>query len=88
MQSRAGPKYKLILTIENAHPLRSGPPLPLREHLSKHTVTTAFELGWSNLKNGELLTAAETSFDLFITTDQQFAINKTWSEDNWRSWFS
>lgn len=48
-----------------------GTPLPLREHLSKHTVTTAFELGWSNLKNGELLTAAETSFDLFITTDQQ-----------------
>jgi len=48
-----------------------GTPLPLRGHLSKHTVVTAFELGWSNLKNGELLIAAETSFDLFITTDQQ-----------------
>lgn len=34
-------------------------------------MTTAFELGWSNLKNGELLAAAETSFDLFLTTDQQ-----------------
>ncbi len=48
-----------------------GTPLPLRDHLASHTVTTAFELGWSNLKNGELLAAAETSFDLFITTDQQ-----------------
>jgi hypothetical protein len=48
-----------------------GTPLPLREHLTSHTVVSAFELGWSNLKNGELLAAAETSFDLFITTDQQ-----------------
>jgi hypothetical protein len=34
-------------------------------------VATAFELGWSNLTNGDLLAAAETLFDLFITTDQQ-----------------
>ena len=45
--------------------------MPLREHLTSHAVTTAFELGWSNLKNGDLLAAAETSFDLLITTDQQ-----------------
>jgi hypothetical protein len=45
--------------------------VPLREHLTSHAVTTAFELGWSNLKNGDLLAAAETSFDLLITTDQQ-----------------
>lgn len=48
-----------------------GTPLPLREHLLKHRVTTAFELGWSYMKNGELLAAAEASFDLLITTDQQ-----------------
>ena len=48
-----------------------GTPLPLREHLLKHTIASAYELGWSNLKNGELLAAAEGSFDLFITTDQQ-----------------
>ena|SRR5215207_8768635 len=48
-----------------------GTPLPLREHLNTHIVATAFELGWSNLKNGELLAEAEASFDLFITTDQQ-----------------
>jgi len=48
-----------------------GTPLPLKEHLLGHEVQTAFRLGWSKLKNGELLAAAERSFDLFITTDQQ-----------------
>ena len=48
-----------------------GTPVPLREHLDNHTVTTAFELGWSTLRNGELLAAAEGSFDVFVTTDQQ-----------------
>lgn len=48
-----------------------GTPLPLREHLLKHTVATAYELGWSDLKNGDLLESAEGSFDVFITTDQQ-----------------
>ena len=45
--------------------------MPLRDHLTGHTVQTAFELGWSNLGNGALLAAAEVSFDLLITTDQQ-----------------
>ena len=48
-----------------------GTPLPLRDHLHAHTVATVYEFGWSDLKNGELLVSAETSFDLFITTDQQ-----------------
>ena len=47
-----------------------GTPVPLRNHLKGHTVETAFELGWSTLENGELLAAAEDSFDLMITTDQ------------------
>lgn len=48
-----------------------GTPAPLRTHLIGHIVETAFELGWSNLQNGELLAMAETAFDLLITTDQQ-----------------
>ena len=48
-----------------------GTPTPLRTHLVGHTVETAFELGWSNLRNGELLAMAEKSFDLLVTTDQQ-----------------
>jgi hypothetical protein len=48
-----------------------GTPVPLRAHLTGHTVQTAFELGWSNLENGALLAVAEGSFELLITTDQQ-----------------
>lgn len=47
-----------------------GTPVPLRNHLIGHIVVTAFERGWSTLANGELLAAAEDSFDLMITTDQ------------------
>jgi len=36
-----------------------------------HTVATAWFLGWSGLKNGALLDAAEEAgFELFITADQ------------------
>jgi len=47
-----------------------GTPAPLRRALSGHTVATAFELGWSDLANGDLLQQAEAQFDLLITTDQ------------------
>lgn len=47
-----------------------GTPAPLRSYLIGHDVATAYELGWSDLKNGELLTIAEGKFDLFITTDR------------------
>jgi predicted nuclease of predicted toxin-antitoxin system len=48
-----------------------GTPVPLRNHLPNHIVETAYEKGWSNLKNGELLTHAEADgFDALITTDQ------------------
>ena len=51
--------------------LDQGTPVPLRKHLSNHTVQTAYEKGWSNLKNGDLLTQAEAEgFDALITTDQ------------------
>jgi len=42
----------------------------MRRHLANHSVSTAFELGWSELSNGELLAAAETRFDALITNDQ------------------
>jgi len=38
-----------------------GTPVPLREYLPKHEVRTVYELGWSRLKNGELLTKAEAA---------------------------
>ncbi len=48
-----------------------GTPVPLRRHLSEHTVTTTYEHGWASLANGHLLAQAEQAgIDLLITTDQ------------------
>jgi hypothetical protein len=57
--------------------------VPLRDALQGHTVETAYERGWSALKNGELIAAAEQAgFDVFVTTDknlkyQQNLVNRT-----------
>ena len=46
-------------------------PAPLRRaFVGIAMVETAFELGWSTLRNGELIAEAEKSFDVFITTDK------------------
>jgi hypothetical protein len=48
-----------------------GTPSPLRNHLPSHEVSTAYELGWGSLKNGDLLQQAENqSFEVLVTTDQ------------------
>jgi hypothetical protein len=47
-----------------------GTPAPLRKSLSGHHISTAFEMGWAELENGHLLTAAEKMFDAFITNDK------------------
>ena len=47
-----------------------GTPVPLRRHLPGHTVSTAYEMGWSDLTNGDLLAKAESQFDVMLTTDQ------------------
>ena len=46
-------------------------PAPLRYALLGHQVDTAYERGWAELTNGDLLTAAEAAgFELMITTDK------------------
>lgn len=48
-----------------------GTPVPLRSHLTDHQVSTAHELGWASLQNGELLEHAENhGFKVLVTTDQ------------------
>jgi hypothetical protein len=48
-----------------------GTPVPLRNHLEGHEIDTAFELGWSSLRNGELLEAGEQgAYQVLISTDQ------------------
>jgi hypothetical protein len=48
-----------------------GTPVPLRTHLPDCDVVTAFEAGWGQLSNGELLDRAEQEFDMLVTTDRR-----------------
>ena len=49
-----------------------GTPVPLRQYLLEHSVTTAYEEGWSNLSNGDLLKSAEDKgYQVFVTTDRK-----------------
>ena len=57
-----------------------GVPAPLRTFLAGHLVETAYERGWQQLKNGDLLNKAEeANFDIFITTDQNLKYQQTLS---------
>jgi hypothetical protein len=38
-----------------------GTPAPLRHRLAGHEISTAHEMGWAKLSNGDLLAAAEKS---------------------------
>ena len=43
-------------------------------------MSTAYELGWATLKNGELLAAAESNgFEVFVTTDTNLAYQQNLS---------
>ena len=46
-------------------------PQPLRLRLAEFEVSTAQEMGWGRVKNGDLLKRAEGVFDVFLTADQQ-----------------
>lgn len=58
-----------------------GTPVPLRRHLATHQISTAYELGWGTLSNGELLTKAEEAgYDILITTDRNLKHQQNLSE--------
>ena len=40
-------------------------PQPLRRRLAEFEISTAQEMGWGRVKNGELLKRAEGVFDVF-----------------------
>jgi hypothetical protein len=49
-----------------------GTPRGLSQELPGHAVTTAKEMGWEQLNNGDLLKAAEEAdFHMLLTTDQR-----------------
>ena len=45
-------------------------PRELRDDLPGHAVKTLTEVGWSGVRNGELLRRAAENFDVFVTADQ------------------
>jgi hypothetical protein len=46
-------------------------PLPIRPFLRGHVVRTAFQEGWSSMRNGDSIQAAEeAAFHLLLTTDR------------------
>ncbi len=45
-------------------------PRILKRLLSSFDIVTVQELGWTGIKNGELLARAEEQFDVLVTTDK------------------
>ncbi|HXX04055.1 MAG TPA: hypothetical protein VEJ37_06945 [Xanthobacteraceae bacterium] len=56
-----------------------GTPAPLRRALMEHAVSTAYEMGWGQLDNGQLLAAAELEFDVLVTTDKNLRYQLDWT---------
>jgi len=48
----------------------------LSRDLVGHDVKTARQLGWTTIKNGELLTLAAAQFDAFVTVDRNLAFQQ------------
>jgi hypothetical protein len=48
----------------------------LSRDLSDHEVMTARQMGWSSIKNGELLALAAREFDVFVTVDRNLSFQQ------------
>ena len=48
----------------------------LAKHIHGFTVQTVASMGWSGIKNGELLTLAQSAFDVFITVDRNLSFQQ------------
>ncbi|NWJ98627.1 MAG: DUF5615 family PIN-like protein [Chloroflexi bacterium] len=45
-------------------------PRRLKNEITGHEISTVVEMGWAGTKNGALIRLAETSFEVFVTVDQ------------------
>jgi hypothetical protein len=48
----------------------------LARHISGHEVKTARQMGWTSIRNGELLRLAAAEFDAFLTVDRNLAFQQ------------
>ena len=61
--------------------LDTGAPRAIASALLGHTVAESRSLGWDELKNGELLDAAESAgFEVFVTTDKNIRYQQNLSK--------
>jgi len=51
----------------------------LTDHIKDYTVRTVPEMGWSGLGNGDLLSRAQSEFDVFLTTDRNLSYQQNLS---------
>lgn len=48
----------------------------LSREIAGHEVKTAHQMGWSTIRNGELLRLAEKEFDVFVTVDRNLSFQQ------------
>ena len=48
----------------------------LQREIRGHDVRTAHQLGWTAIRNGELLALAATQFDVFVTVDRNLSFQQ------------
>lgn len=48
-------------------------PRRLKRELAGHDARTVPEMGWASKRNGELLTLAQSQFDVFLTVDRNLS---------------
>jgi predicted nuclease of predicted toxin-antitoxin system len=46
------------------------------KELEGHEVLTVSQVGWAGIKNGELLSRAQSQFDAFVTVDRNLAFQQ------------
>jgi hypothetical protein len=48
----------------------------LAAHLTGLSVRTVADMGWSGIKNGQLLALAQSEFDIFVTVDRNLSFQQ------------
>ncbi len=55
-------------------------PRALRNDIPGHDVRTVAEMGWADVKNGELLRRAASQFDILITVDRNLEYQQSFPD--------
>ena len=48
----------------------------LAKHITGFSVRTVAEMGWAGIKNGQLLSLAQSQFDVFVTVDRNMSFQQ------------